>query len=343
MRLCPLLTNLKPMFFKSKVVLATAAVLLLSSCAVIEKVIPEKAATNVLSGREGINGPVLAVKIDDTNPAHPQIGIEDADVVYIEQVESGLTRLMAIFSSRIPERVGPVRSARISDIDILSQYGNVAFAYSGAQSKLLPIISQANLLDLGAQRQSPTIYTTDPARIQPYAMVLRADLLMARIVEKQYEIDSARSVGFIFGDEPKDGKPTDEVVIDWPAATYKAQWSESEKRWFLYHNGRINSAESGIILGPTTLVIQMVSITPSEFGDKFGGVTPFSETVGEGKAYVLRNGKRFAGTWTRSDANSGTTFSLLGGEEIKFAPGQVWVALTDREPKFTSPAPAKTK
>jgi hypothetical protein len=331
------------MFFKSKVVLATAAVLLLSSCAVIEKVIPEKAATNVLSGREGINGPVLAVKIDDTNPAHPQIGIEDADVVYIEQVESGLTRLMAIFSSRIPERVGPVRSARISDIDILSQYGNVAFAYSGAQSKLLPIISQANLLDLGAQRQSPTIYTTDPARIQPYAMVLRADLLMARIVEKQYEIDSARSVGFIFGDEPKDGKPTDEVVIDWPAATYKAQWSESEKRWFLYHNGRINSAESGIILGPTTLVIQMVSITPSEFGDKFGGVTPFSETVGEGKAYVLRNGKRFAGTWTRSDANSGTTFSLLDGEEIKFAPGQVWVALTDREPKFTSPAPAKTK
>jgi hypothetical protein len=331
------------MFFKSKVVLATAAVLLLSSCAVIEKVIPEKAATNVLSGREGINGPVLAVKIDDTNPAHPQIGIEDADVVYIEQVESGLTRLMAIFSSRIPERVGPVRSARISDIDILSQYGNVAFAYSGAQSKLLPIISQANLLDLGAQRQSPTIYTTDPARIQPYAMVLRADLLMARIVEKQYEIDSARSVGFIFGDVPKDGKPTDEVVIDWPAATYKAQWSESEKRWFLYHNGRINSAESGIILGPTTLVIQMVSITPSEFGDKFGGVTPFSETVGEGKAYVLRNGKRFAGTWTRSDANSGTTFSLLDGEEIKFAPGQVWVALTDREPKFTSPAPAKTK
>jgi len=331
------------MFFKSKVVLATATVLLLSSCAVIEKVIPEKAATNVLSGREGINGPVLAVKIDDTNPAHPQIGIEDADVVYIEQVESGLTRLMAIFSSRIPERVGPVRSARISDIDILSQYGNVAFAYSGAQSKLLPIISQANLLDLGAQRQSPTIYTTDPARIQPYAMVLRADLLMARIVEKQYEIDSARSVGFIFGDEPKDGKPTDEVVIDWPAATYKAQWSESEKRWFLYHNGRINSAESGIILGPTTLVIQMVSITPSEFGDKFGGVTPFSETVGEGKAYVLRNGKRFAGTWTRSDANSGTTFSLLDGEEIKFAPGQVWVALTDREPKFTSPAPAKTK
>ncbi len=343
MRHCPLLMNSKPMFFRRKLLLVTTIVLVLSSCAVVEKVMPEKAETNVLSGREGINGPVLAVKIDDTNPAHPQIGIEDADVVYIEQVESGLTRLMAIFSSQIPERVGPVRSARISDIDILSQYGNVAFAYSGAQSKLLPIIGQANLLDLGAQRQSPTIYTTDPTRNQPYAMVLRADLLMARIVEKQYEIVSARSVGFVFGDEPKEGQPTNEVVIDWPSATYKATWSENEQRWFLYHNGRINSAESGVILGPTTLVIQLVSITPSEFGDKFGGVTPFSETVGEGKAYVLRNGKRFAGTWSRSDLNSGTSFSLLNGEEIKFAPGQVWVALTDREPKFTSPATSKTK
>jgi hypothetical protein len=98
-----------------------------------------------------------------------------------------------------------------------------------------------------------------------------------------------------------------------------------------------------MILGPTTLVIQIVSITPSEFGDKFGGVTPFSETIGEGKAFVLRNGKRFAGTWNRSDANSGTTFSLANGEQIKFAPGQVWVALTDREPKFTSPATSNSK
>jgi hypothetical protein len=327
------------MYFKKEFVVTIAAALLLSSCAVIENILPEEAATNILSGREGINGPVLAVKIDDTNPAHPQIGIEDADVVYIEQVESGLTRLMAIFSSRIPQRVGPVRSARISDMEILSQYGKVAFAYSGAQSKLLPIIGQANLIDLGAQRQSPTIYTTDPRRNQPYAMVLRADLLMARIVEKEYAVESAGSVGFVFGDEPKDGKPTDEVTINWPSATYKAAWSASEERWFLSHNGRTNSAESGVILGPTTLVIQLVSITPSEFGDKFGGVTPFSQTVGTGKAYVLRNGKRFATTWSREDANSGTVFSLANGERVNFAPGQVWVALTDREPKFTSPAP----
>ena len=96
----------------------------------------------------------MVVKIDDTTAARPQAGLEDADLVYIEQVESGLTRLAAVFSSKIPAIIGPVRSARISDIEILEQFGRVAFAYSGAQKKLLPVIAAANLENLGAQRQS---------------------------------------------------------------------------------------------------------------------------------------------------------------------------------------------
>ena len=194
------------MFFK-RLTLVCAVLLLLTGCSAISDLLPKSAERNVLSGREGTNGPVLAVKIDDTNAAHPQIGLEDADVVYIEQVEGGLTRLAAIFSSVIPERVGPVRSARISDIDILSQYGRVAFAYSGAQKKLLPVINAANLQNLGAQAQPPSIYTTDPNRIQPFAMVLRADLLMAKVVEKNYQITPAKNVGWSFGDAPEGGKP----------------------------------------------------------------------------------------------------------------------------------------
>lgn len=213
------------MFSKKAFSLLVASSLLLTSCAAITKILPDKKAVSVLSGREGVDGQVLAVKIDDTNSAHPQIGLEDADVVYIEQVEGGLTRLAAIFSSAIPVRIGPVRSARISDIDILSQYGRVAFAYSGAQRKLLPVIAAANLEDLGAQHESSKIFTTDPNRIAPYAMVLRADLLMQKIVDEDLQVDSAKSVGFVFGDNPEGGAPTQKVVINWPAATYSAEWS----------------------------------------------------------------------------------------------------------------------
>jgi hypothetical protein len=335
--------NLNQMFSKRPVILGVVSCLLLTGCSVVSGIRPDKAIINVLSGREGSNGPVLVVKIDDTTQAHPQIGLEDADIVYIEQVEGGLTRLAAVFSSVIPQRIGPVRSARISDIEILSQFGRVAFAYSGAQSKLLPVIAAANLQDLGAQRQSPTIFTTDPNRTQPYAMVLRADLLLQHIRDKNYQIDSAKSVGFAFGSLPEGGAPTDKVVVNWPAATYSATWSVEESRWLLSHNNAVNVADSGVVLGPTTLVIQIVSITPSEYKDKVGGVTPFSQTVGTGKAYVLRDGQWFATTWNRPFSEGGTTFTLADGTLMNFDPGQIWIALTDREPDFTSPLVAKTK
>ena len=324
------------------------ALMLITSCSAVEELVPPKPVEhNLLSGREGTNGPVLVVKVDDTNFARPQISLEDADVVYIEQVEGGLTRLAAVFSSVIPDRIGPVRSARISDIDIVRQYGHVAFAYSGAQKKLLPVIASAYLQNLGAQTQGSTIYATDPARTPPYAMVLQAQLLMAKTVEKSYQIDSAQSVGWSFGQAPAGGKPTESVIMHWPAARYSATWSASENRWLLSHNSTSDIAESGKVLGPTTLVIQMVSITPSEYQDKFGGVTPFSQTVGSGKGYILRDGKSFDATWSRTSAETGTTWSLADGSEIKFAPGQVWVALTDTEPNFTyitaSASPSKTK
>ena len=334
------------MFYK-RVVLAFSLTFLLSGCSAISGLLPEAAERNVLSGREGSNGLVLAVKIDDTNAAHPQIGLEDADVVYIEQVEGGVTRLAAIFSSVIPERIGPIRSARISDIDILAQYGRVAFAYSGAQKKLLPVIDAANLQNLGAQAQPPSIYTTDPNRVPPFAMVLRADLLMAKVVEKNYQITTANNVGWSFGDAPQGGKPTESVIMHWPAARYSAAWSESQSRWLLSHNSESDVSESGIVLGPTTLVIQMVSITDSEYRDKVGGITPFSQTVGNGRGFILRDGKTFNALWSRASEGAGTTWTSSDGKEIKFAPGQIWVALTDREPDFTyltaSAKPTKTK
>lgn len=335
--------NLSQMFSKKFLAIAAISAMFLSGCAAVTKLTADPVPTNVLSGRDGVNGPLLVVKIDDTSAAHPQIGLEDADIVYIEQVEAGLTRLAAIFSSKIPVRIGPVRSARISDIELFAQFGKVAFAYSGAQRKLLPVIAAANVQDLGAQRQSPTIYTTDPNRISPYAMVLRADLLMQRIIDQGYQIDSAKDIGFKFGDLQDGGVDTTEVEMRWPSAKYSAQWSAEQSRWLLSHNDSLNLSEAGNVLGPTTLIIQMVSITPSEYGDKFGGITPFSKTTGTGKAYVLRDGKTFTTTWSRTSSESGTIFTAADGEVINFAPGQIWIALTDREPVFTSPAPAKTK
>jgi hypothetical protein len=336
------------MFFKARnfsLLIAYAAVLATSGCASISQTVTQlisnPAQTNVLSGREGENGPILVVKVDDTASARPQVGLEFADVVYIEQVEGGLTRLAAVYSSNIPLRVGPVRSARISDIDLLAQYGRVAFAYSGAQHKLLPVIAAADLSDVGAMHRGPAFYETDLTRVQPYAMFLNAQALMANELSKGTPIDLAKSVGWNFSKSPENsGFGISDVTIHWPAQKYFAQWDATTNRWLLSVNSQPDVSDLGKNLGPTTLVIQIVSVTPSEYGDKFGGNTPFSQTIGSGKAFVLRDGIAIEATWNRPDALSATTWTDSTGSEIKFAPGQIWIALTDKEPDFTRKSPS---
>ena len=325
----------------SVVVLGVASPSTLPTIEKLTKIFKPAEPTNSLSGRIGSDGPVLVVKIDDTPAAHPQAGLEDADIVYIEQVEGGLTRLAAIFSSKIPTIVGPVRSARISDIEILEQFGRVAFAYSGAQSKLLPVIAQANLENLGAQRQSKEIYANDPVRTPPTAMMLQAQTLMQKAAEQRLPIAVSKNLGWDFSEAIETGTAIASVKVSWPANSYLATWSSQDNRWLLSHNGAPNISASGIHLGPTTFVIQLVSITPSEYHDKVGGVTPYSATVGNGRGYILRDGKYISALWSRPTGLSGTTWTTADGEEIAFAAGQVWIALTDKEPVFTpDPVPA---
>lgn len=313
----------------------------LSGCASDEaSPTPQKEIThNSISGRIGVDGPILAVKIDDTSMARPQIGLADADLVYIEQVEGGLTRLAAIFSSVIPTKIGPVRSARISDIDILAQFGKVLFAYSGAQRAMLTVVSNANLWDYGAQRSSPTIYTRDKIRSAPYNLVLRADLLMEKVKTDERDIAISKSPGWNFGAAPNGGIGIDSVSVSWPASKYEVTWSKAESRWMLSNNGIADLDASGSQLGATTFVIQNVSITNSIYRSANGGYTPFSETVGTGTGYILRDGRSFKANWSRPSAESGTAWTLADGSQINFAAGSIWVALTDRKPVFTLTAP----
>lgn len=327
---------------RSKLIIAaTLTGVLVSGCASISnsKSSDEVVTYNSISGKVGNDGPILAVKIDDTSMARPQIGIEDADLVYIEQVEGGLTRLAAIFSSTIPTQIGPVRSARISDIDILSQFGKVIFAYSGAQRAMLTVVANSNLWDYGAQRSSSLIYTRDQTRPAPYNMVLRADLLLEKTKSDERDIAISKSVGWSFGDAPEGGVKIDSVAVSWPASKYEATWSDSEKRWLLSNSGNPDLAASGKQLGATTFVIQNVKMSDSIYRSADGGYTPYSETIGTGWGYILRDGRAFKATWNRASAETGTRWTLADGSEIQFAPGSIWVALTDRKPEFTLSAP----
>ena len=288
---------------------------------------------NVLTGLEGSNGQVVAVKFDDTRYAHPQKGLDAADVIFVTQVEAGLTRVMAIYSSQYPEEVGPVRSARISDIDILAQFGRVGFMYSGAQSKLRPVLNAANIVNLSAERNPPSIYVTDPSREPPYAMMVKIPALL----EKAEGIDLVKPIGIKHGELAESAIPILSARVDWPNAKYEIFWNDDKKKFLLDFDGEPNVDVKGNQLGSPMMVIQLIEIYPSEYGDKFGGVTPKNDVVGNGTGYLLRNGKITKVNWSRSTPESETLWTLEDGSNALFERGQIWFFLTDKEPKFTYP------
>jgi hypothetical protein len=268
--------------------------------------------------------PVLAVKIDNIVNARPQTGLQSADLVYVIPVEGGLTRFMAVYSSRIPPTVGPVRSARESDLDLLRQFGRPAFAWSGATPHLVPFIERAPVVDLYALQVGG--YYRNPGRVAPYNLYANPKQLLAEAHGAGHGASKARDIGFRFGAEPAGGKDTASYAVKYPAASYTFRWSARDKRWLTWTDGGPAMATEGGQLGGSTVVIQYTQVSTSRFLE-YGGRPPYAQSVGSGRAVILRDGKEYTVRWSRPSLASGTSYTLANGQRMPFAPGQVWVVL----------------
>ncbi|MEU9066751.1 DUF3048 domain-containing protein [Streptomyces sp. NPDC048109] len=265
------------------------------------------------------SGPVLAVKVDNVRAARPQTGLEDADVVYAEPVEAGLSRLMAIYATKLPESVGPVRSARESDLELLGQFDQPVLAFSGAQSKLLPLIDKAPLRAEPADEDSAA-YVRDPNRQAPHNLYLRPDELL-----RKPSGAAALTTGFTYGKAPAGGRTESSHTVRYPSASFTFTWSDSRDRWLVAMDGSPARTTDGGRLAPATVVVQHVTVRESAFRDFRGSNSPYVESVGSGHAEVLRDGRAYEATWKRGAAEDGTTFTTEDGKPLNFAEGQVWV------------------
>lgn len=273
---------------------------------------------------------MLVVKIDNTRNAQPHAGLSKADVVYIEEVEYGMTRIAAVFSSEIPDRIGPVRSARITDIDLLAQYRRPAFSYSGAQRKMFPVLDAAPFQDV-SPRRGDAGYSRDYSRRAPYNYFIDGTVA----IERAPKASAARDIGFTFSDEvPDGGRVATSARADWPYSSVDFTFRPKKGTYAVELNGEKAAAEENkSAQQASTVVIQYVKQEPSRFFDKGGGNTPHAETIGSGKALVLRDGLGWKARWERPSAKKGTTFTTRDGEPLPFKPGQVWVVLLDRDRK----------
>jgi hypothetical protein len=291
---------------------------------------PSSASDGVspLSGLPGGAGkPVVMVKYGNAKPDRPHYGLNQADLIYVEEVEWGLTRIAAMFNTRLPAVVGPTRSARISDLEILEQFERPGLVFSGANDVLLKAVRKSNAVSL-SPGDRPDFYYRNLSKEAPHNQMVRLASLMA----KERNLSAVEDVGFAFDAVvPAGGSKASKFQASWPSARVSGTWTKAG--WQISFDGSLHrDAQTKALLTPRTVVLQFAEHRESAYGDRFGGKTPLVKTVGEGRAVVLRNGQSFEARWIRPDKASGTAFSV-GDSVLPFDVGQVFIVLVDQKAK----------
>ncbi|MFA7324951.1 MAG: DUF3048 domain-containing protein, partial [Candidatus Nanopelagicales bacterium] len=286
--------------------------------------------------------PVLIVKMDNTRNAQPHAGLKDADVVYLEEVEYGITRIAAVFSGIIPTRIGPTRSARITDIDLTAQYGDPAFAFSGVQRKMWPAINDSTVVDVSPNKHAAS-YFRDHDRRAPYNLFLDG----AKALAFGSGVSLDKDLGWTFSAQsPAGGVANTGATMKWSEASAEFTYDSTSGLYKVGLNGVPAGAEEDSKgQSAATVIIQNVTQKASKYFDKGGGNTPHAETIGSGTAIVLRDGQSYQVTWSRPTASAGTTFTMADGSPMAFKPGQQWIVLLNKQTPSTllpkpSPAPS---
>jgi len=271
--------------------------------------------------------PVLIVKIDDVGAARPQWALNEADVILVEPVEGGLTRLMAVYQSTQPVSVGPVRSARITDTDIVSAFGKPGFAYSGSMQRLVPLLKAASMQMVGAP-QGGRGYSRDKTRYAPHNYIGDYQTLLSRIDDPIAAHLHASSYWKI-GEVATRGTPMGSITVKWPAAEKSFTWVESAKSWAIsiYNDnlGSIRASDKKVIRARARTVFVMNTVLQeSPFHDFKGNRTPYPQTIGTGTGWVLTEGQSIKATWKRPTKEDLPRWFKADGTEITVTPGNVW-------------------
>lgn len=275
--------------------------------------------------------PALAVKIDNLDAsketAVPQAGLPNADIVFEEIVEGNITRLVAVFQSQDPgNRVGPVRSARTTDVHILPQLGRTLLAWSGGNAGVTAAVRDAeSIIDLGHDRAT-SAYSRDRSRKAPHNLYVDADALWGFAPD---EVTAPDPIFEYRRDDvmPKNAVPAPGVDITWGGGAASSpvgwRWDPKAELYVRYQNARLHLDETG-----AKIVAQNVVVLVTPYGQSPADLrSPEALTVGSDRVFVFTNGMIVRGRWSRDSDDTAATLTSDDGEVIRLTPGQTWIEL----------------
>lgn len=271
-----------------------------------------------------LDHPVLMAKIDNSPEARPQVGLNDADIVFEELVEGGLSRYLAIWHSAIPSDIGPVRSIRPMDPDIASPFGGV-ITYSGGQQRFVQMMIDTGLENVihGQSGTEAYIYRSD-TKIAPHDVIVRAK----ELIEAQSVLAPPAPAFEFAGDGVvpsalAEGKTARRLIASFSRYNSPSWVFDPQSGMYgrLQAGGETDLDEYDEQLTARNVVVQLVDES-SEYGE-----VPKALVVGEGVAWISTGGKTVEATWTKTEPNAMTVFTLGSGEIVTLAPGRTWIEL----------------
>jgi hypothetical protein len=272
--------------------------------------------------------PALIVKIDNVSAARPQSGLRQADIVIEEPVEGNLTRLAAVFQSTDASVVGPVRSMRTSDLELLPMFGRPLFASSGGNAGVVPQLHQANVVDIG-NNVSGQGFRRDPGRPAPHNLFSSTPALY----QKAPEAPPPPKPIFQYlrrGERPGPGaKPVHGIALRFGGAEVsRFTWDPAAQIWRRSQNGTPHMAAEGLQIGPRNVVVAEIHY---DLSGQLGRSVPHAIVTGSGPAVVLTQGQAIRGSWVRPSLLHRLKFVAADGRtEIKLTPGQTFIELPSR-------------
>lgn len=269
----------------------------------------------------------LAVKIDNLDipgeSARPQTGLAFADVVVEEVVEGGVTRFVAVLHSTDAPPVGPVRSARTTDVHLLPILGTPLFAYSGGNPGVLAAVADSPSIEDRGGEWAPA-YARDGSRRAPHDLYLRPWEIWARsagaTVPPRLAPFRPRGQGSPRG-EPVAGLALGFDGVAGAPASWR--WLPEEGRWLRQQRGSVHLDGSGYAVGPRNVVVVFTDYVESPVDTR----SPEAVTIGSGEAWVFTDGKRVEGRWQRDALDAPLSFVDGDGAPITLSAGRTWIEL----------------
>jgi hypothetical protein len=270
-------------------------------------------------GGLALTRPALTVKIENTPEALPQWGINQADDVYEEIVNGGITRLAAIFNSQAPAKIGPVRSVRPTDTQVVWPLGGI-FAYSGGAPYAVTSIETAPV-KLVDESSAGTAMFRDPDLEAPHNLFGIGSALFAfkGTPTPPPALYSYRATG-----TKAVGAPVKSFIVPFPSI-YPVTWTwdTTTSSWDRTIFGMADVTGTGQRESPQNVIVMYIN-----YVNGIGTENSYGDLQGSGTAMVFSGGREIVGTWSRGPSKADIIqFKTASGATIRLTPGQTWVEL----------------